>query len=113
MNLTVYLLSGIIGGAVTSGVIITFVLSIISKKIKKNKQDIVAKELKFNKLIEYIILNIKQLNDRLQLTETPIAQKLDAFDVDEKDFEDFIIAQKAKRQELTNKDKKKVTKIKI
>ncbi len=35
MNLTVYLLSGIIGGAVTSGIIIAFVLSIISKKLKK------------------------------------------------------------------------------
>lgn len=86
---------------------------LFQKKWKKNKQDIIAKEIKINKLIEYIILNTKQLNEKLQLTETPIAQKLDAFNINEKDFEDFIIAQKAKRQELTEKDKKKITKVKI
>lgn len=113
MNLPITILSAGLGGAVASGIIIAFVLSIISKKIKKNKQDIIAKEIKINKLIEYIILNTKQLNEKLQLTETPIAQKLDAFNINEKDFEDFIIAQKAKRQELTEKDKKKITKVKI
>ncbi|WP_342275916.1 hypothetical protein [Spiroplasma endosymbiont of Nebria brevicollis] len=113
MNLTVYLLSGIIGGAVTSGVIVTIVLLLLSKFIKKSKQSNLAKELKNNKELEFIKANIKQINSQLQLETTSTAKLLDSFNVEQEQIDNFVIAQKSKKKELSEKDKKKATKIKI
>lgn len=113
MNLSYAILSAGIGGAIASGVVIAVIFLLISKKYKKNKQSILAKELKRNKELDYLTLNIKQLNSHLQLETTPTAKLLDSFNVSDEDVENFVLKEKAKRQELTNKDKKNATKFKI
>lgn len=113
MNLSYTILSAILGGALTSGIIIACILLLLSKKIRKTKQSILAKELKHNKELEYLKLNIKQLNNHLQLETTTTAKLLDSFNVSDEQIENFVLKEKAKRQELTEKDKKKATKFKI
>ncbi|WP_395473116.1 hypothetical protein [Spiroplasma endosymbiont of Nomada rufipes] len=116
MNLSTTVISSVLSGAVASGVIVTIVLLFLSKIIKKTKQSNLAKELKNNKELEFIKANIKQINSQLQLETTSVAKLLDSFNNDEeKDevFKNTIISQRASRKELTEKDKKKATKVKI
>lgn len=113
MNLTVYILVAIIAGAVTAGIILAGAGALAFKQIKKNKEAELAKELKTERQIEYLTLNAKQINKHLQLTETKAAKKLDSFDVPQEQVDNFVINAKAQREELTDKDKKKATKIKF
>ncbi|WP_425382186.1 hypothetical protein [Spiroplasma endosymbiont of Melieria omissa] len=116
MNLSKELITAVLSGAITSGVIVTIVLLLISKFIKKSKQSKISKELKRDKEIQFIIENIKQINSQLQLETTSIAKLLDSFNNDEEKDEVFknkIISQRASRKELSEKDKKKATKVGI
>ncbi len=113
MNLSVTLISAVLSGAVASGVIITIVLLYLSKIIKKSKQSELAKELKRNKELEFITANIKQLNSHLQLESTQTAKLLDSFNIDKEQVDNFVLLEKSKKKELTEKDKKKATKFKI
>ena len=113
MNLSKELISAVLSGALASGVIITIVLLLFSKLIKKSKQSNLAKELKRDKEIEFIIENIKQINSQLQLETTSVAKLLDSFNVDKEQVDNFVLAQKSKNKELSDKDKKKATKFKI
>lgn len=113
MNLSITLISAVLGGAVASGVIITIVLLLLSKVIKKSKQSELAKELKRNKELEFITANIKQLNSHLQLESTNTAKLLDSFNIDKEQVDNFILLEKSKKKELSEKDKKKATKFKI
>lgn len=113
MNLSVTLISAILGGAVASGVIITIVLLLLSKVIKKSKQSELAKELKRNKELEFITANIKQLNSHLQLESTQTAKLLDSFNINKEQIDNFVLLEKSKKKELSEKDKKKATKFKI
>ncbi|WP_342265969.1 hypothetical protein [Spiroplasma endosymbiont of Villa modesta] len=116
MNLSTTVISAVLSGAVASGVIVTIVLLFLSKFIKKSKQSNLAKELKNNKELEFIKANIKQINSQLQLETTSIAKSLDSFNNDEEKqevFKNTIISQRASKKELSEKDKKKVTKFKI
>ncbi|WJG70736.1 hypothetical protein [Spiroplasma ixodetis] len=116
MNLSTTVISAVLSGAVASGIIVTIILLLLSKIIKKSKQSNLAKELKNDKELEFIKANIKQINSQLQLETTSIAKSLDSFNNDEeKDevFKNTIISQRASRKELTEKDKKKATKVKI
>ncbi|WP_458257606.1 hypothetical protein [Spiroplasma endosymbiont of Dactylopius coccus] len=99
--------------ALISGGSISVISPLILRKIKKIKHSKLAKELKKELEINYIIENIKQLNSHLQLETTDTAKLLDSFNISEEDIKKFAITQKAKRQELSEKDKKKVTKFKI
>ncbi|WP_342261105.1 hypothetical protein [Spiroplasma endosymbiont of Notiophilus biguttatus] len=113
MNLSTELISSVIGGAVASGIVITLVLLLFGKSIKKSKQSNLAKELKNNKELEFIKANIKQLNNHLQLETTSTAKLLDSFNVEQEQVDNFVLAQKSKKKELSEKDKKKATKFKI
>lgn len=113
MNLSTTLISAVLSGAVASGVIVTIVLLLLSKFIKKSKQSNLAKELKNNKELEFIKANIKQINSQLQLETTATAKLLDSFNVEQEQIDNFVIAQKSKKKELSEKDKKKATKFKI
>lgn len=113
MNLSTTLISAVLSGAVASGVIVTIVLFLLSKFIKKSKQSNLAKELKHNKELEFITANIKQLNSHLQLETTSVAKLLDSFNVEQEQVDNFVLAQKSKKKELTDKDKQKATKFKI
>ncbi len=113
MNLSVTLISAVLSGAVASGVIVTIVLLFLSKIIKKSKQSNLAKELKRNKELEFITANIKQLNSHLQLESTQTAKLLDSFNIDKEQVDNFVLLEKSKKKELTEKDKKKATKFKI
>lgn len=113
MNLSTTLISAVLSGAVASGVIVTIVLLLLSKFIKKSKQSNLAKELKRNKELEFITANIKQLNSHLQLETTSVAKLLDSFNVEQEQVDNFVLAQKSKKKELTDKDKRKATKFKI
>ena len=116
MNLSIELISSVIGGTVASGVIVTIILLFLSKFIKKSKHSNLAKELKNNKELEFIKANIKQINSQLQLETTSIAKSLDSFNNDEEKqevFKNTIISQRASSKELTEKDKKKAIKVKI
>ncbi|WP_342273095.1 hypothetical protein [Spiroplasma endosymbiont of Acasis viretata] len=113
MNLSTTVISALLSGAVASGVIVTIVLLLLSKFIKKSKQSNLAKELKNNKELEFIKANIKQINSQLQLETTSTAKLLDSFNVEQEQIDNFVIAQKSKKKELSEKDKKKVTKFKI
>ncbi|WP_342253481.1 hypothetical protein [Spiroplasma endosymbiont of Zeiraphera isertana] len=116
MNLSKELIVAVLSGAITSGVIVTIVWLFLYKFIKKSKQNKISKELKRDKEIKFIIDNIKQINSQLQLETTSIAKSLDSFNNDnEKDevFKNTIISQRAKRKELSEKDKKKATKVGI
>lgn len=113
MNLSVTLISAVLSGAVASGVIITIVLLYLSKIIKKSKQSELAKELKRNKELEFITTNIKQLNSHLQLESTQTAKLLDSFNIDKEQVDNFVLLEKSKKKELSEKDKKKATKFKI
>ncbi|BDT03697.1 hypothetical protein [Spiroplasma ixodetis] len=116
MNFSIELISAVIGGAVASGICITLAFLLFGKSIKKSKQNKISKELKRDKEIQFIIENIKQLNNHLQLETTSVAKLLDSFNNDnEKDevFKNTIISQRASRKELSEKDKKKATKVGI
>lgn len=113
MNLSTTLISAVLSGAVASGVIVTIVLLLLSKFIKKSKQSNLAKELKCNKELEFITANIKQLNYHLQLETTSVAKLLDSFNIEQEQVDNFVLAQKSKKKELTEKDKKQATKFKI
>ncbi|WP_342218127.1 hypothetical protein [Spiroplasma endosymbiont of Amphimallon solstitiale] len=104
MNLSTTVISAVLSGAVASGVIVTIVLLFLSKFIKKSKQSNLAKELKQEKLINYITNNIKQINSQLQLETTSIAKSLDSFNNDEEKeelIENHIISKRASRKELS------------
>ncbi len=82
----------------------------------QNKKSKFAKELKKEKLIDYITNNSKEINKQLQLETTSVARSLDSFTNDEEKeelIENHIISKRAKNKELTEKDKKKATKFKI
>ncbi len=113
MNLSTTVISAVLSGAVASGVIVTIVLLFLSKIIKKSKQSNLAKELKGNKELEFITANIKQLNSHLQLESTQTAKLLDSFNIDKEQVDNFVLLEKSKKKELTEKDKKKATKFKI
>lgn len=113
MNLSITLISAVLGGAVASGVIITIVLLLLSKVIKKSKQSELAKELKRNKELEFITANIKQLNSHLQLESTSTAKLLDSFNINKEQVDNFVLLEKSKKKELSEKDKNKATKFKI
>ncbi|WP_339046124.1 hypothetical protein [Spiroplasma endosymbiont of Colias croceus] len=116
MNFSIELISAVIGGAVASGICITLAFLLFGKSIKKSKKNKLAKELKRDKEIEFIKSNIKQINSQLQLETTSIAKSLDSFNNDnEKDevFKNTIISQRASKKELSEKDKKKATKVGI
>ncbi len=113
MNLSTTVISAVLSGAVASGVIVTIVLLFLSKIIKKSKQSNLAKELKRNKELEFITANIKQLNSHLQLESTQTAKLLDSFNIDKEQVDNFVLLEKSKKKELTEKDKKKATKFKI
>ncbi|WP_342218761.1 hypothetical protein [Spiroplasma endosymbiont of Amphimallon solstitiale] len=116
MNLSTTVISAVLSGALASGIIITIVLLLLLKFIKKSKQNKISKELKRDKEIQFIIENIKQINSQLQLETTSVAKLLDSFNNDnEKDevFKNTIISQRAKRKQLSEKDKKKATKVGI
>lgn len=116
MNLSITVISSVISGAVVSGIIVTIVLLFLSKIIKKSKQSNLAKELKQEKLINYIINNIKEINKQLQLETTSVSKSLDSFNNDDEKkelIENHIISQRAFKKELTEKDKKKVIKTKF
>lgn len=115
MNLSIEWISAICG-AVATGIVVSGGLAFSGKKIKKSKQNKISKELKRDKEIQFIIENIKQINSQLQLETTSVAKLLDSFNTDnEKDevFKNTIISQRAKRKELSEKDKKKATKVGI
>lgn len=115
MNLSIEWISAICG-AVATGIAVSGGLALSGKKIKKAKQNKISKELKRDKEIQFIIENIKQINSQLQLETTSVAKLLDSFNNDnEKDevFKNTIISQRAKRKELSEKDKKKATKVGI
>ncbi|WP_339047722.1 hypothetical protein [Spiroplasma endosymbiont of Colias croceus] len=113
MNFSIELISAVIGGAVASGICITLAFLLFRKSIKKSKQSNLAKELKRNKELEFITANIKQLNTHLQLETTSTAKLLDSFNVDKEQVDNFVLLQKSKKKELTEKDKQKATKFKI
>lgn len=116
MNFSIELISAVIGGAVASGIIITLGFLLFGKSIKKSKQSNLAKELKQEKLINYITNNIKEINKHLQLETTSVAKSLDSFNNNEEKqelIENHIISKRASKKELTEKDKKKATKFKI
>ncbi|WP_339047003.1 hypothetical protein [Spiroplasma endosymbiont of Colias croceus] len=113
MNFSIELISAVIGGAVASGICITLAFLLFGKSIKKSKQSNLAKELKRNKELEFITANIKQLNTHLQLETTSTAKLLDSFNVDKEQVDNFVLLQKSKKKELTEKDKQKATKFKI
>ncbi|WP_425380757.1 hypothetical protein [Spiroplasma endosymbiont of Polydrusus pterygomalis] len=113
MNFSIELISAVLSGAVASGIIITLGFLLFGKSIKKSKQSNLAKELKNNKELEFIKANIKQLNSHLQLDSTQTAKLLDSFNVEQEQIDNFVIAQKSKKKELSEKDKKKATKFKI
>lgn len=113
MNFSIELISAVIGGAVASGIIITLGFLLFSKSIKKSKQANLAKELKNNKELEFIKANIKQLNSHLQLESTKTAKLLDSFNVEQEQIDNFVLLEKSKKKELSEKDKKKATKFKI
>lgn len=113
MNFSIELISAVIGGAVASGIIITLGFLLFSKSIKKSKQANLAKELKNNKELEFIKANIKQLNSHLQLESTKTAKLLDSFNIDKEQVDNFVLLEKSKKKELSEKDKKKATKFKI
>ncbi|WP_338977451.1 hypothetical protein [Spiroplasma endosymbiont of Panzeria rudis] len=115
MNFSIEWIS-VICGAVATGITISGGLALSSKLIKKSKQNKISKELKRDKEIEFIKSNIKQINSQLQLETTSIAKSLDSFNNDnEKDevFKNTIISQRASKKELSEKDKKKATKVGI
>lgn len=115
MNLSIEWISAICG-AVATGIAVSGGLALSSKLIKKSKKNKLAKELKRDKEIEFIKSNIKQINSQLQLETTSIAKSLDSFNNDnEKDevFKNTIISQRASKKELSEKDKKKATKVGI
>ncbi|WP_338979082.1 hypothetical protein [Spiroplasma endosymbiont of Panzeria rudis] len=115
MNFSIEWISAICG-AVATGIAISGGLALFSKLIKKSKKNKLAKELKRDKEIEFIKSNIKQINSQLQLETTSIAKSLDSFNNDnEKDevFKNTIISQRASKKELSEKDKKKATKVGI
>lgn len=115
MNFSIEWISAICG-AVATGITISGGLALFSKLIKKSKKNKLAKELKRDKEIEFIKSNIKQINSQLQLETTSIAKSLDSFNNDnEKDevFKNTIISQRASKKELSEKDKKKATKVGI
>ncbi|MCZ6903013.1 MAG: hypothetical protein O7C58_02435 [Rickettsia endosymbiont of Ixodes persulcatus] len=116
MNLSKELIIAVLSGAITSGVIVTIILLLLSKFIKKSKQNKISKELKRDKEIQFIIENIKQINSQLQLETTETAKLLDSFNNDnEKNevFKNTIISQRASKKELSEKDKKKAIKVEI
>ncbi|WP_425381507.1 hypothetical protein [Spiroplasma endosymbiont of Polydrusus pterygomalis] len=113
MNFSIELISAIIGGAVASGIFITVAFLLFGKSIKKSKQSNLAKELKRNKELEFITANIKQLNNHLQLETTSTAKLLDSFNVNKEQVDNFVLVQKSKKKELSEKDKQKATKFKI
>ncbi|WP_342254637.1 hypothetical protein [Spiroplasma endosymbiont of Zeiraphera isertana] len=113
MNFSIELISAVIGGAVASGISITLAFLLFGKSIKKSKQSNLAKELKRNKELEFITANIQQLNTHLQLETTSTAKLLDSFNVDKEQVDNFVLLQKSKKKELTEKDKQKATKFKI
>ena len=116
MNFSIELILAVIGGAVATGIAISGGLALSSKLIKKSKKNKLAKELKRDKEIEFIIENIKQINSQLQLETTSVAKLLDSFNNDnEKDevFKNTIISKRASKKELSEKDKKKATKVGI
>lgn len=113
MNFSIELISAVIGGAVASGICITLAFLLFGKSIKKSKQSNLAKELKRNKELEFITANIKQLNTHLQLETTSTAKLLDSFNIDKEQVDNFVLLQKSKKKELTEKDKQKATKFKI
>lgn len=113
MNFSIELISAVIGGAVASGIFITVGFLLFGKSIKKSKQSNLAKELKRNKELEFITANIKQLNNHLQLETTSTAKLLDSFNVDKEQVDNFVLLQKSKKKELSEKDKQKAIKFKI
>ncbi|WP_425381291.1 hypothetical protein [Spiroplasma endosymbiont of Polydrusus pterygomalis] len=116
MNFSIELISAVLSGAVASGICISLGFLLFGKSITKSKKSKLAKELKQEKLINYITNNIKEINKHLQLETTSVAKSLDSFNNNEEKqelIENDIIRQRASRKELTEKDKKKVTKVKI
>lgn len=113
LNLGINILISIISGTFSAGVILAIIFTFLFKHFKKSKEALLAKELKRDKEIEYLTLNIKQLNNQLQLTDTVIAQKLNSFNVDKEQVDNFVINAKAQKEALTDKEKTKATKFKI
>lgn len=116
MNFSIELISAVIGGAVASGICIALGFLLFGKSIIKSKKSKLAKELKQEKLINYITNNIKEINKQLQLETTSVAKSLDSFNNDEEKeelIENHIISKRASRKELSEKDKKKAIKVKI
>ncbi|MGL6299137.1 MAG: hypothetical protein ACRC1M_08230, partial [Methanobacteriaceae archaeon] len=70
MNLSLYIFISIIAGAITTGIILSVIGLLVFKYFKKTKESELAKELKNEKQINYLIENIKYLHNHLQTKDS-------------------------------------------